>query len=486
MSSADQVDMAPFTSWLPSPSTQDFDLVVKVAGSGASPLHQDWLPLAHILIDHGLTVMAQHQRLNGHSGDFVLHLRMAVQPFHSMGHGCDVLVHVGDHAPEFWRFDLQPGSVLLWEPPVERPLYPVVPEGVITYPLPLSDLSAPYGEGVSGKGLAALGVLLCLLGCPQETLHRVARLLAAPRSFAAGIEFAHYEIAKRDAYCLPLSADDRGQGRILLAPEQATMLGFAISFCECGTGCDRELLQSPAEWMRRHLGIAGGMVSVLQSERHPDVQVFRGPQEKVVALLGGDDRAIMSCLAGSRILVAADVMDVVKLLIEAHDLIRKGLSGSVVVLVDDVVARRHQSVDLSALIEMVRPRGADVRGAIMTVQSDLPVRPADRDQEAGADVGFFSWGADQGVVRDAVGLCRQFGLNVAGLYPKVVVPLPQAELEMFARTVKRMVLVESSRRHGYAERIRAACSFRPTVLTSLPGKSLTPMDIFLREGLGAV
>lgn len=198
---------------------------------------------------------------------------------------------------------------------------------------------------------------------------------------------------------------------------------------------------------------------------------------------------MMSCLAGfpaSRILAAADVMDVVKLLIEAHDLIRRGLSGSVVVLVDDVVAMRHQSVDLSALIEMVRPRGADVRGAIMTVQSDLPVRPADRDQEAGADVGFFSWGADQGVVRDAVGLCRQFGLNVAGLYPKVVVPLPQAELEMFARTVKRVVLVESSQSHGYGERLRAACSFRPTVLTSLPGKSLTPMDIFLREGLGAV
>ncbi len=489
VSSTNQVDMAPFTSWLPSHSTQDFDLVVKVVGQGASQLFTEWTPLAHILIDHGLTVMAQRQRLNGDSGDFVLHLRMAVQPFYSMGHGCDVLVHVGDHAPEFWRFDLQPGSVLLWEAPAERPLYPIVPEGVITYPLPLSDLSDPYGEGVSGKGLAALGVLLHLLGCPEEALHRVTPLLAAPRSFAAGIEFARHEIAKRDVYCLPLPAVDGGQGRILLAPEQATMLGFALSFCECGTCCDRELLQSPADWMSRHLGIAGGMVSVLESERQVGMQVFRGPQEKVVALLGGDDRAMMSCLAGfpaSRMLVAADVTDVVKLLIEGHDLIRRGLSGGVAVLVEDVVAMRHQSVDLSALIEMVRPRGSDVLDAVVTVQSDLPVTPADWDREGGADVGFVSWGADQGVVRDAVGLCRNFGLNVAGLYPKVLVPLPQEELEMFARTVKRVVLVESSRSQGYGERLREACSFQPALLTPLPGKSLTPMDIFLREGLGVV
>lgn len=481
--------MAPFTSWLPAHSTQDFDLVVKVVGQGASQLFTEWTPLAQILIDHGLTVMAQRQRLNSDSGDCVLHLRMAVQPFYSMGHGCDVLVHMGERAPEFSCFDLQPGSVLLWDASAGRPRHFIVPEGVITYPLPLSDLVAPYDEGESGKELAALGVLLRLLGCPEEALHRAAPLLAAPRSFTAGIEFAHCEILKRDAYCLPLSAADGAHGRILLTPEQAAMLGFAISVCECGTGCDRGLLQSPAEWVSRHLEMAGSLVSVLESERQPGTQVFRGLREAVVAIVCGDARATRSCLAGfqaSRILVAADVLDVMKLLMEAHDLIRRGLSGSVVVLVDDAVAMRHQSVDLDAVIEMVRPSVFDVPAALTTALSDLPGGTAYRDTADEADVGFVSWGADQGVVRDAVGLCRQFGLNVTGLYPKGIVPLPQAELELFAGTVKRLVLVESSQSHGYAERIQAACSFQPTVLTALPGQSLTPMDIFLREGLGTV
>ena len=48
----------PFASWLLPHSTQDFDLAVKVAGSGAPQLRQDWLPLAHLLVEEGLAVMA--------------------------------------------------------------------------------------------------------------------------------------------------------------------------------------------------------------------------------------------------------------------------------------------------------------------------------------------------------------------------------------------------------------------------------------------
>ena len=481
--------MTPFTAWLPPHPTQDFDLVVKVVGSGALQLHQDWMPLAEVLIDQGLAVMAQCRRLNGDADDVVLQLRMAVQPFYSMGDGCDVLIHVGNHAPEFGRCNLQPGSVLLWEPPQARRSASIVPEGVVTYALPLTELCAPHGEGMSGKGLAALGVLLHLLGCPEDALHRVTLLLAAPRSFAAGVEFAHREITKRDAYWLPLPTTDGGRRQVLLASEQAMMLGFAVSSCECWTTCDCELLQSPAEWMARHMGIARGMVSVLESERHPGVQVYRGPQGKVIALCRGDDAAMTSCLAGfqaPRILVAADVTDVLKLLIKGHDLIRSGLSDGVGILIEDTLAMRHESVELSVMQRVVRRRGADALHAVMTVQSDLPVTPADRDREGEVDVGFVSWGSAQGVVRDAVALCRGVGLNVAGLYPKAIAPFPTQGLEAFARTVRRVVLVESSQSHGYGERLRAACSFQPAVLTPPSGKSLTPMDIFLREGLGTV
>lgn len=476
--------MAPLTAWLPACANQDFDLVVKIVGPGASVLLKEWTPIAQFLIGQGMSVMAQSER---HNGDVVLHLRLALQPFYSMGHGCDVLVYVGENVPEFWRFSLQPGSVLIWEPPREQRHHSVVPEGVMAYPVPLADLCGPYGEGGAGKGLAALGVLLHLLGCSEESLHRLTPLVAAPRSFAAGVEFAHHELKKRDAYWLPLPTPGGEPGRIMLAPEQAIMLGFAVSSCTCGTACDRELLQLPVEWMAKHLGIGGGMVSPLQSEVHSDVQVFRGPQGRVLALLGGDDRMVASCLNGfnePKILIASDVEDALKLLIEGHDCIRRGLCDGVGVLIEETVATRHQSIAISSLADMIGRRPLAVFDTGLPGRSDLVGAMVERDRDDRPAMGFVAWGMAQGVVRDAVALCRNFGLNVTALYPKVIVPFPRAELETFARAVQRVTLVELSGGQEYEERLRACCSFPLAVLKPPPGEALTPMDIFQFEGLG--
>lgn len=480
--------MAPLTAWLPARPNQDFDLVVNIVGPGASVLLKEWAPLAQSLTHQGLSVMAQSERLNGEFDDFVLHIRLAAHPFYSMGHGCDVLVHLSDTVPEFRRFGLQPGSVLLWQPPEEQRSHPIVPEGVIAYQIPLNDLCLQHGEGLPGKGLAALGALLHLLGVSDESLRRCTPLFSAPQSFAGGVDFARHSIEKRDAYSLPLSVTEE-RSRMMLTPEQAILLGYAVSSCECGTTCEEELVEAPAQWIARHTGMAGAIVSVLESDRHPGVQAYRGPHGKVIALLRGDDSAIASCLNGfvtPRIFVAADIPDALGLLIAGHDLIRRGLSDGVAVLIEETLALRHQSVDLSAVQELLRRRGAGALDAVMTLQPDLPDSPLEGDGEIEAEVGFVAWGAAQGVVRDAVGLCRSFGLRVAGLYPKRIVPFPQDEVETFAHSVNRAVLVESNPAHGFGDWLRASCSLKPTALTPMPGKSLTPMDIFLREGLGAL
>jgi hypothetical protein len=275
---------------------------------------------------------------------------------------------------------------------------------------------------------------------------------------------------------------------MILTPEQAVMLGFAVSSCECRTMCDHELLHSTAHWLAKHSEMAGTSVSVLQSDNHAGVQAYRGPQGRVMAILRGDDSAIASCLRdfhAPRVFVAADIPDALRLLIEGHELIRSGLSDGVRVVIEETVALRHQSVEILSLAEMIRRRSADMPDTTMPRPPET-VDAVEQDREREADVGFVAWGAAQGVVRDAVTLCRNFGLNVVGFYPKVIVPFPQEQLEAFARTVNRVVLVESNQLQGYEDRLRAACSFQPAVLRPLPGKSLTPMDIFLREGLGAV
>lgn len=481
--------MAPLTAWLPARSNQDFDLVIKIVGPGASVLLKEWSPIAQFLIDRGFVVMAQSGRLEGESGDFVLRIRIASRPFYSMGHGCDVLVHLGKNVPDFRCFNLQPGSVLLWEPPTHPELSPVLPEGVIVYPVPLSDLSTQSAEGIQTKGVVALGVLLQLLGIPETSLHQFVRSMTARRSFAAGWDFARRAVKKHDAYSIPLRTAEEKHSRMLLTPEQAIMLGYAVSSCECRTACDRELVASPVQWAAKHLGIAGAMVSVLESDKHPGVQAYRGPQGKVMALLRGDNAAIASCLDGfkaPRIFIAADIPDALKLVIAGHDLIRSGLSDGVGVLIEETLALRHQSVDIGPLADVIR-QGLPV-GESTTRLSGYEGHSAtsERDGDVEADVGYVAWGAVQGVVRDAVVLCRSFGLRVAGLYPKRIVPFSYEDIESFAKTAGRVVLVESGQTQGYWDRLRAAFSFEPAVLTPFPGKPLTPMDIFLREGLGAL
>ena len=477
--------MAPLTAWLPARSYLDFDLIIKIVGPAASGLIKDWTPIAQSLTQQGFSVMVQKGRLNGEFGDCVLGIRVATRPFYSMGHGCDVLIHLGDGPPECRRFGLQPGSVLIWEPPSEPRFYPPLPEGVIAYAVPLEDICFQRGEGLPGKGLAALGVLLHLLGASDESLRDYTPSLSAPQSFAGGVAFARHDIDKRDAYSLP-SAEAEARGGIMLNPEQAILLGYAVSACKCRTACGAELIASPVRWTAEHLGIAGSMVSVLESDSHPDVRAYRGPQGAVMALLRGNDSTIASCLNGyeaPNVFVAADIADALRLLITGHDLIRMGISDGVWIMIEEAIALCQQSVDICALADMIRT-GRLIAPAIRP-EHEGTVLTSERDGEAEADVGFVAWGAAQGVVRDAVALCRSFGLRVTGLYPKRIVPFQQEDIESFAHSVGRVVLVESGQTQGYWDRLRTAFSFETVVLTPLPGKPLTPMDIFLREGLGA-
>jgi hypothetical protein len=482
-------DMAPLTAWLPARSSQDFDLIVKLVGPCMSTFLKEWLPVSRFLVDRGFAVIAQGERLDVEAGDFILSLRIASRTFYSIGHGCDVFVHVGDTVPEFWRFGLQPGSVLLWEPPRAAGQGPILPEGIIVYPVPLTDLCARYGEGASAKGFCALGALLYLLGLSEESLRHLSSLVKAPLSFAVGSDFARNAIEKRDGYSLPLLSTDDAQRGMVLTPEQAILLGCAVGSCECRTACEKELAASPVQWTARHLDSAGAMVSVLESDGHPGVQAYQGSKGKVLALLRGDDSSIASCLNGftaPRVFVAADIPDAFNLVIAGHDLIRTGLSDGVGILIEETIALRHQTVEIRSLLDMVRRVHTLVSPSAIRSGQERSILLSERDGDTEADVGFVAWGAAQGVVRDAVALCRSFGLRVAGFYPKQIVPFSYEDMESFAKSVGRVVLVDSDHARGYWDRLRESFSFEPATVAPELGRSLTPMDIFLREGLGTV
>ena len=478
--------MAPLSAWLPARSNQDFDLVVKIVGNGAAGLIDEFATIGQTLIDQGLEVMAQAGRFHGESGELTFLLRLASSPFYSMGHGYNILVYLGDEIPLFQEFGLQRGSVVVWEPPEQHRLLPVMPEGVIAYPVPFKKLTEQDGDGVAARGFVAMGVLFHLLGLSEQSLWAQRTSLSARRSIDTGLQFARRALVKRDIYALPLA--EPSQRRILLNPHRAVMLGFAAGHCGCTVNCDEELKRSPADWVTEHLAVADRMVSLLHSDMHPGACAYRGPQGKVFTLFRGNDSAFQSFVKGHsdpRIFVAADVPDALQLLVGGHRLIRNNLADVVGVVIEDGLAARHQSVAVGCLAEAIRSRKTTLRK--VRTYDPPPCRSvtAEYDGTYGAEVGYVAWGPAQGVVRDAITLCRSFGLNVAALYPKVVLPFPVNELESFARTVKRVVIVESNWTNRFADHVRTSCSFDIMIVSPEPGRVLTPMDIFLREGLGA-
>jgi hypothetical protein len=479
--------MAPFSAWLPARPNQDFDLTVKIVGRGASGLIDELATIVQALTLHGCQVMVQTGRLNGGSGHLVLRLRIASRPFYSMGHGCDVVVYLDQDPPEFEQFGLQSGSVLVWDPSEQLRLHPQLPDGIIAYPVPLRELNAQYSQDTWGKGVVAMGVLAYLLGFSEEARRVCLKSLSASPLFDSGYQFASRSLVKHDIYSLPLAA--RGDARIVLSPEKSVKLGFATSHCQSGTDCVSELERSPTQWITRHLAVADKMVSVLHSEQFPDVQAYRGPHGKVFALFRGDEASILSSLNGCsdpRILVAADAADALRLLVVGHRLIQTNRAGVVGVVVEEVLTARLESVGVGALAAAVSGKQSDAADGIDGAEEDgTSTLRAEREGEAGAEVGFIAWGATQGVVRDALMLCRNLGMSVAALYPKQIVPLPVAQLESFAGTVKRVVVVESGQTRAHADRIERACSFRLSVVMPGRGTALTPMDLFMREDLGA-
>jgi hypothetical protein len=477
--------MAPLSAWLPARSNQDFDLVVKIVGNGAGGLIEEFATIGQALTDQGLEVMTQTGRSHGESGELTFLLRLSSNPFYSMGEGFNILVFLGDAVPMFQEFGLQRGSVVVWEPPERHRLQPVMPEGVIAYPVPFTKLAAQDGDGMAGRGFVAVGVLLHLLGLSEQSLRLHRMSLSARRSIDAGFQFARRALVKRDIYALPLT--EPGRNQVLLDSHRAVMLGFAAGHCGSVASCEEELKRSPADWVTEHLAIADGMVSLLHSDRQPGACAYRGPRGEVFAFLRGTDSAIQTCVrehADPRIFAAADVPDALQLLVGGHRLIRNGLANVVGVVIEDSLAARHQSVDVGRLAEAIRPPQTASRGVRMHDRPHAGSMTADYDGTYDAVVGYVAWGSAQGVVRDAVALCRNFGLNVAALYPKAVLPFPVKELESFARTVKRVVIVESGQTDGLADRVRSLCSFDAAIIRPGPGRSLTPMDIFLREGLG--
>jgi hypothetical protein len=456
-----------------------------VAGDGNADLTKGMTALEQALADQGFAVMAQAERMDGIGPQSSVHLRVSMEPIRSPGNGCDVLVYLGKKIPKSNVFPIQGGSALLCEERSLRDASPsAIPEGVITYPVPFADLHHRCGSR-SEKGLVAVGVLTHFLGILEEGVRRRIRPDSSLRCFDAGLNWSAKHLHTSDMYTFP-PPPPQSPRQVIVNAHQAVALGLAVGACDCGSACVQHLHRSPEEWMREHVS-AYWESSLPRGSRKPHHRgVRRSPHADIRVFMGVDDPTAVrgeGANGAPLVLMPADLSDALRLIGAAR---WQAPAGTAVwIVVDDCLARRAQSVPLQALEEMIRG-GERTSGTIAPSKDFDPAMlyKAQREGDTNTGVGFVAWGASQGVVREAVALCGSFGLKVAALYPKVLWPVPAAELWSFAGTVKRLVVVEPNQKGRYTRLLESSTSLHPTSILPEPGKSLNPMDIFLRENLG--
>ncbi|HET7057999.1 MAG TPA: hypothetical protein VFI05_04660 [Nitrospiraceae bacterium] len=475
--------MAPLSAWLPPQLDAPSDVILTIAGEGIVGCSKGMQALERALMEQGFEILAQHGRLNGRNTSAAVRLRISSKPITSMGHGCDILAWLDEEVPQLSQFAVQPGSVLLCEPRVAAQLNALpVHTGMITYPIPFSDLTGQCGACFSGKGLVALGVLTHLLGLPPAALRHHLEPEYSRRYFDTGLTFALAHLRKRDVYAL--SAAVSNPGRVLLNVKEAMALGLSSGSCRCPASCLSTLEDAPDAWVARH--VHEGASLMCPASDVGSIETYVGPCSGTTVLVGRENPSEFSPLQKAPwpiVLVASDIADLLALLLMAPRL-RRETARLVWVIADGALTRRVQTVSTGLLRQLFEDHHTDQRNQPQEGALSLVRLRAEREGVMHADVGYVAWGSAQGVVREAIAICHGFGLNVAALYPKSLPPLSGADLEAFASTVAHVVVVESNAFSDYAGLVASTTSLRPSQVRPEPGRALTAMDMFLREGLG--
>jgi len=103
--------------------------------------------------------------------------------------------------------------------------------------------------------------------------------------------------------------------------------------------------------------------------------------------------------------------------------------------------------------------------------------PIERDGDDGDDLGIICWGMTQAVTREAVARLRAQGHKVSALYPKMLWPLPQKQIEAFAASVKKVVVPEANYQGQFADLIKMRSSVVPIKFNAYRGEPLIPREI---------
>jgi len=106
------------------------------------------------------------------------------------------------------------------------------------------------------------------------------------------------------------------------------------------------------------------------------------------------------------------------------------------------------------------------------------------------DLGILCWGSSVGPVREALDLLNVGGLTVGAMVPRILAPLPSADIQAFVDSCKEILIVELSYSEQFRQYLRSQIDLPRTkthVLARSGGKSLAVSEVLdtVRQLLGA-
>ena len=100
--------------------------------------------------------------------------------------------------------------------------------------------------------------------------------------------------------------------------------------------------------------------------------------------------------------------------------------------------------------------------------------------QKGATLGILGWGSTKGVIREAAQLCSRAGIDVVGMVPRILHPLPVDELHDWFSTLSNLIVVEMSYSGQFLQYLRSQMRLPSTLVHyKRSGGSLIPLGEIL-------
>jgi 2-oxoglutarate ferredoxin oxidoreductase subunit alpha len=443
-------------------------------------------------------------------------------------------------------------------------------------------------NGVTGsKNTVAVGLLAAFFALPLDAIRgairkRFARKPAAVTDAALKAFDLGVEALPVERQPLPFTVN---APRLLMSGNDAVAFGALHAGCSFFAGYpitpSTEILQTVAEWLPRmgatciqtedELAAIGAVAGAsfagakamtatsgpglsLMSEMLGLASIAELPAVIVDVQRGGPSTGIptkseqsdlLHALYGSHgdtprvVLACCDVADAFHTTVDAFN-IAEEFQVPVIVLSDQMIGQRRETLDASALVHDVRSRRvavlaegeeykryADTSDGVspMTIpglaggmyqtnglEHDEQGRPSSmfvvheamnakrcRKMAAIAErhklywrygdehpvVGILCWGSSAGPVREAVDALRGSGVRAGAFVPRILNPLPVAELQGFINASERIVVIELSYSAQFHRYLRAEVelpSDRTTVISRSGGKPLSVAEVLAAVG----